>query len=433
MLVEDFPELSTGFPVWLNSWAHEMSSKPQKSSENRWRRACGYYPVAHDEGLMRRGRSNAVRRGPLLALGLLICCCLEAHSTVGAVSVRSPMLASGTTTNVTTPVHFSATAESDLTITGYVVYVDGNNVFRNFSPSLDAWVVLPPGGTHSVFVTAWDSSGGQLSTATYSIDVTGVITPNPPAIATRMANIDKPELSSWIVDNSSGVGGECNDGSIGTFDQGSDPNTSNSPDFDGNGQHFIVKSQCAYDDSLFFWKNSQHPPSGSTNFLWDFWFYIPTTTQTNTVQALESDFFQAVRLSGGVHEFMFGSQCNYATNQWQIWLPNHGALTWVNAGLSPCQFTTGVWHHATYFLQRVTASGYQEIPRRFDSTSDTNTSLRFGTLAIDGVTSYLGGLSYSTIPSPAWSPVIGVQHQLDSAVSRVTIEEYLDKESLTTW
>jgi hypothetical protein len=382
---------------------------------------------------MCRGCSISIRFKALLISTLCIWGSLQAHATVAAVSVQSPLLSSGTTTNVTTPIHFTATAESDLTVTGYVVYIDGNNVDRSFSPFLDAWVVLPPGGTHSVFITAWDSSGSHLSTATYSIDVTGVVTPVPPTNATRMANIDKPELFSWTVDNGNGVGGQCNDGSIGTFVNNSDPNTSNSPDLDGNGQHFIVKSQCPYDDSLFFWKNPRNPQSDSTNFLWDFWFYIPTTTQTSMVQALEFDFFQAVRLSGGVHEFMFGSQCDYATNQWQLWLPNNGGLTWVNAGVSPCQFPTGTWHHATYFLQRVTSSGYQEIPLRLGAATDTNTSLRFGTLSIDGVTYYLGELSYSTIPTPEWSPVIGVQHQLDSAASGVTIEEYLNKESLTAW
>ncbi len=382
---------------------------------------------------MRRGRSTTVRFKFLLILALCMWGRLAAQATVAAVSVQSPVLSTSTTTSVTTPVHFAATADSDLKITGYIIYVDGNDVYRNFNPAFDAWVLLPPGGTHSVYITAWDSSGSLLSTATYLINITGVVTPTPPTIATRMANIDKPELFSWTVDNSKGVGGQCNDGSLGTFDQGSDPNTSNSPDFDGNGQHFILKSQCAYDDSLFYWKNAQSPQVSHTNFLWDFWFYIPATTQTSTVQALEFDLFQAVRLSDGVHEFMFGSQCNYASNQWQIWLPNNGGLTWVNAGLSPCQFSTGTWHHAAYFLQRVTTSGYQEIPLRFDPATDANSSLRFGTLSIDGVTAYLGALSYSTIPAPAWSPVIGVQHQLDSAVSGVTIEEYLDKDSVTTW
>jgi hypothetical protein len=386
-------------------------------------------PVDRLERSMRRGRSISAK--VLLTLALGIWGSLGAHAAV-AVSVQSPMLSSGTTANLTTPIHFTATAESDLTVTGYVVYVDGNNVYRNFSPSLDAWVVVPPGGPHSLYITAWDSSGNRSSTATYSFEVTGVVTPTPPTIATRMANIEKPELFSWTADNGNGVGGECNNGSLGTFAQDSDPNTRNAPALDG-GQHFVLKSQCTYDDGLFYWKNAKHPQAGSTNFLWDFWFYIPTTSQASTVQALEFDFFQAVSLSDGVHEFMFGSQCNYATNQWQLWLPDNNELKWVNAGLSSCQFPTGTWHHATYFLQRVTAGGYQEIPRSFDPATDTNTSLRFGTLSIDGVSSYLGQLSYSTIPTPAWSPVIGVQHQLDSAASGVTIEEYLSKESVTTW
>jgi len=377
-------------------------------------------------------RSTAISLKLLLIFAFCICS-VGTHATVNTVSVQSPKLSTSTTISVTTPVHFAATAESDLEVTGYVVYVDHINVYRNFSPSLDAWVILPPGGTHSVYITAWDSTGSHVSTATYSINVTGAAPPTPPNLATRTANIDNPAISFWTVDNNNGVGGQCNDGSIGTFDQSSDPNTMNSPDFDGNGQHFMVKSRCTYDDSLFYWKDHQNPQSDHTNFLWDFWFYIPTTTRSNTVQALEFDFFQAVPLSDGVHEFMFGSQCNYATNQWQIWLPHNGRLTWVNAGLSPCQFSTGTWHHATYFLQRVTTSGYQQIPRQFDPTSDTNTGVRFGTLTIDGLTSYLGGLAYSTIPHPEWGATIGLQHQLDSSASGVTIEEYVDEESVTTW
>jgi len=329
------------------------------------------------------------------------------------------------------PVHFQATAESDSEITGYVAYIDGQIVYQNFAPLLDAWVVVAP-GTHSVYIKAWDSSGSLLSTATYEIDVTGFNPPTAPTNATRVTRI--AESSSWVVDNNPGVGGNCNDGSIGTFQNASDPNTGNSPDYPKSGQLFMLTSKCQYDDSLFYKKDTANPSpyAGDTNFLWDFWFYLPATNENGSIQALENDFFQAVQLSDGVHEFMFGSQCNYATNQWQFWLPNNGGLTWVNVGLSPCQFSTGAWHHATYFVQRVTSAGYQKIPLTFTQSSDTNTSLRFGTLTIDGNTMYLGGLSYSTIPDH-WSPVLGVQHQLDSAKSGVTIEEYDDKESVIAW
>jgi hypothetical protein len=207
------------------------------------------------------------------------------------------------------------------------------------------------------------------------------------------------------------------------------------PASDGKGQHFVLTSGCVYDDTLFYRKFNHDPTriASHTNFLWDFWFYIPTSTSSSTIQALEHDLFQAVALSDGVHEFMFGSQCNYATNQWQIWLPQGGNLAWVNAGVSPCRFSAGKWHHATYFFQRVTSNGYQEIPRKFDPSTDRNTSLRYGTITIDGQTSYLGAVAWSTIPRPAWSTVLGVQHQLDSRASGSIIEEYVDGESLIAW
>ena len=355
---------------------------------------------------------------------------LPARAAVSTLSVHSPSLSTSATTNVTSPVHFEATAESDAVITGYVVYVDNQNVYRNFSSVLDAWVVLTPGTTHSLYIKAWDSTGSLLSTPTYWINVTGVVAPTPPPTASREYPGENP-LLLWTVDNNPYVGGNCNDGSIATFANSLDPNTNNSPDQVHAGQHFLLTSHCQYDDSLFFWKDPNNPQANHTNFLWDFWFYVPTGMQASTVQALEFDLFQAVRLSDGVHEFMFGSQCNYAANHWQLWLPAKTGLTWVNTGLAPCQFAGGTWHHMIYFLQRVTSSGYQQIPANFSSSSDVNTDLRFASLTIDGQTLFLGGLSHSTLQP--WLPVLGVQHQLDSAVANATLEEYVDKETIISW
>lgn len=355
-----------------------------------------------------------------------------ASATVTSITIQTPALNTQNIVNVTSPMHFEATAESSSAITGYVVYVDHEDVYQNHSASLDAWIVLPLGTTHSVYVTAWDSSGSLLSTPLYSIDVTAAAPPVPPVTAIRKAHVDS---GSWTLDNAPGVGGQCNDGSIGSYSNSSDPNTANSPGSALSGQHFIVTSKCRYDDSLFYMKDSTMPSpyAGDTNFLWDFWMYVPTTTPTSAVQAIEADLFQAVQMSDGVHEFMFGSQCDYATNQWQFWLPQSGKLTWGNVNLSPCQFTPGSWHHLTYFLQRVTSTGYQDIPTTFGPSNDLNNYVRFGTLTVDGNTMYVGGLANSTIPSPGWSPVLGIQHQLDSAAANVTLEEYVNEESVTSW
>jgi hypothetical protein len=393
------------------------------------------YPPRERAGRLGEGRSEAYGKLILIS-ALCLCAGISAHATVTLVSVQSPGLSANRTSPVNSPVHFEATAESDLHVTGYVVYVDDKNVYQTMGSVLDAWVILPPDTTHFVYVRAWDASGSYLASPTYRIRVTGLVPPNPPAGAARITNLMAPSLdatSSWTVDNKSHVGGQCNHGSIGTFSNSFDPNTRNAPDLEDFGQHWLVASECQYDDSLFYWKHAPSAFQESTNFLWDLWFYIPTTTAAATVQAIEFDLFHAVRFDDGVREFMFGSQCHYRSNQWQLWLPKNGVLAWVNTGLSPCQFSTGAWHHMTYFLQRVTASGYQKGRGSAQSPGDTNTHLRFGTLTLDGTTMYLGAVSNSTIPYPAWSPVLGVQHQLDTAAAGVTIEQYVSRETVTAW
>ena len=362
----------------------------------------------------------------LLLTSIYVGCTTIAAAQVSYVSIQSPGLSVSSTTNLTSPVHVAATAEDLSTVTGYVVYVDSVNVFRNFAPTMDAWIILPL-GQHSLYIKAWDAHS-SYTTRTYQINITGFAPPSPPIYAQRIDGIDG---NSWTVDNNPDVGGKCNDGSLGVFDSSSDPNTDNVP---SPGIHFIVNGTCQYDDSLFYWKDRDvQSLESATNYLWEFWFYVPKTTDTKNVQALEFDLFHAVPLSDGVHKFMFGTQCNYTKNAWDFWLPSGSRLAWVTSSLSPCRFSTGAWHHALYFLQRVTSAGYQQIPLTFSPTTDTNSYLRFGTLTIDGQTMYVGGLAYSTIPKPAWNPVIGVQHQLDTAVAGVTIEEYSNRESLTTW
>jgi hypothetical protein len=355
---------------------------------------------------------------------------LRGNAQITAVSLQSPALSGTGTTSLVSPIHVLATAEDSSLVTGYVVYVDNQNAYSNSSASIDAWIAIPL-GQHTIFLAASDSHG-TVTTPNYQIDITGFAPPTPPPYAQRMLGID---AGAWEVDNSPQVGGNCNDGSIGSFHSDADPNTANRPQSGAPGQHFILTSHCQYDDSLFYRKYDSDPAhfEADTNFLWDFWFYIPSRTRSNAVQAFEFDLFDAVPLSDGVHEFMFGSQCDYQANQWNFWLPSGNVLAWVAPGDMPCEFSSGVWHHATYFLQRVTPSGYQAIPASFTPSTDPNTSLRFGTVTIDGQTAYIGGVSWSTIPNPAWSPVLGVQHQLDSSQSGVVIEEFVDSESLTTW
>ena len=107
----------------------------------------------------------------LVLTSFYVGCATYAGAQVTSISLQSPGLSASGTTNVTSPVHVAATAEDLNPITGYVVYADGVNVYRNFSSTVDAWIVLPT-GSHKLLVKAWDAHS-DLATATYQINVTG--------------------------------------------------------------------------------------------------------------------------------------------------------------------------------------------------------------------------------------------------------------------
>jgi hypothetical protein len=69
-------------------------------------------------------------------------------------------------------------------VTGYVLYVDNVNVFRNFAPSVDTWVTVSP-GAHTLSLKAWDARS-SASTRTYHVNIAGFAPPSPPPHAHRL-------------------------------------------------------------------------------------------------------------------------------------------------------------------------------------------------------------------------------------------------------
>ena len=100
-----------------------MIHPSQHCSEKQWHWASSFAPV------LRGGRSLAILLNALLILSVCIALSGAAHATVKNLSVQSPKLSPTGSTNVTTPIHFAATAESDLEVTGYVIYVDMSMFF----------------------------------------------------------------------------------------------------------------------------------------------------------------------------------------------------------------------------------------------------------------------------------------------------------------
>lgn len=104
-------------------------------------------------------------RSVLLLSIVLGALCANSYAAKVTVTVSSP-----TATTVTSPVRVAAKATSVRPITGWRVYVDGATAYSagaNGSISTD---VQLSGGTHSMIVRAWDSSGSYGST-TFSVSV----------------------------------------------------------------------------------------------------------------------------------------------------------------------------------------------------------------------------------------------------------------------
>lgn len=314
------------------------------------------------------------------------------------VNVTSPT--SGTTAG--SPVHFTANAQDAAgnSITGFVVYVNNNNVYRNTISTLDAWVILNP-GTYNFYIRASDSTGAFGTSPTYTVTVSGTVIPTPPANAVVLDNID--DMSGW------GSCTDCAGGKLAT----SFPMTQNvaSPSRDGASTEFQITGP-AYADALWWKKVGAY--SDKENFLWEWWFYLPASS--TSAQALEYDAFQFAPVNGTMTEFMFGTQCNYAAGVWDGW--NQQTGSWVHTSFSCPKFSTGVWHHAILFVQRV---------------GDNRDQVLYGNLTIDGVTTQWN-LTEPTAPTPAgWTANTGVQFQLDENSSGTSLQEWVDSVKLTIW
>ena len=146
-----------------------------------------------------------------------------------------------------------------------------------------------------------------------------------------------------------------------------------------------------------------------TNFLWDFWFYLPSSS--TTAQAIEFDLFQSTAISGTMKKFMFGSQCT--GGHWDGW--NEPTTSWVVTSF-PCSFSTNTWHHAVYFVQRI---------------NDDRATLLYGNVTIDGVTTQWNLSEPSA--TTTWAATTGVQFQLDIGKSGTSLDEWIDQVKVTMW
>jgi hypothetical protein len=320
------------------------------------------------------------------------------------VTVSSP----SATQNVPSPVRFTASAADGTghAITGFVVYSDSTNVYQNHISTLDTWVILPA-GSHSIYIHAWDSSGAFGTSATFPITVQGTVVPTPLAGAVTINNIDDDTTPS----TSSRGWGSCGAATCagGGADATTFPMTQNvsSPARDGASTNFTITGP-AYADAL--WWNKLGAQDTKTNFLWDFWFYLPSSS--TSAQAIEFDLWQTTAIAGTIKKFMFGTQCDHG--HWDSW--DQVAGHWVSQTSLPCSFSTNTWHHLIYFVQRI---------------GDSRDTLLYGNVTLDGTTTQWNIQAPSQASS--WGANMGVQYQLDIGGTGASLQEWIDQVTVTMW
>ncbi len=176
-----------------------------------------------------------------------------------------------------------------------------------------------------------------------------------------------------------------------------------------------------YADALWWYKLG--PNNNVTTFTFDFWVLVDTYA-ASAAQALEFDAFQYVN----GRKFTFGTQCLYATGQWQVW--NGGSNQWVNAGVACPKLTAGDWYHITWKFHRSSNKNnknmyYDSVQvLHYDSTGTQQQSTGSYSASVNK-TEQAGPL-----PS-GWSNNLGVQFQLDLNGIGGQYNEWVDLVSLT--
>jgi hypothetical protein len=173
-----------------------------------------------------------------------------------------------------------------------------------------------------------------------------------------------------------------------------------SPSLDGNSRSFHIASSTPYADGLW-WK--QLGASGATNLVYDLWFYIKTPQYS---QALEFDVNQA----NGSKRWVFGTQCNIAANQWDVWMNASGK--WTHTGISCSAPAAFKWHHLTWEFTR------------------SGSYAKFVALTLDGVKHYVNR-SYPAKGSGVHE--LNVAFQMDLKSNHVPYTTWLDNVSLKYW
>jgi hypothetical protein len=329
-----------------------------------------------------------------LSLPILLCLVLSASAALAVnVTVSSP------SNNYvgTSPLRVAANASSDQSISGWVVYVDGQVAYQaGWTSKIDANINVGE-GTHELVVRAWDARGRyghQYQQITIGGGGDGL--PVPPDWAKVFSNVHRS--NSW---------GSCHDpGCAGGSGKGTYWMAKNQgePSLSGASTQFYNSGVWA--NAL--WWTKLGPYNSARNFLMDYYLYVDDASQ-KSAQALEMEAFQFV----DGYNYMMGMQCSVGSKVWDTWDEISGK--WMHTNVYCGGFSPKSWHHIQWYI-----------------TTDTNAhNYTYKTLVVDGQPYTLNITRRAR--HNGWNNNVGVQWQLDVNATGAGYNEWVDKAKLTIW
>jgi hypothetical protein len=252
-------------------------------------------------------------------------------SNTVSVNVTAP---TGITT-LTSPVNFSAAAASAFPVTGWRIYVDGNDTFNGSAGNTIAASLPMSPGAHNVVIRAWNSTGTYGSANVAVSIATPGAGPVPPQGATRWGNLEAN--SNWFRCSSA----SCSGGIAPASTYWVAPYQS-SPSLNGASTGFFIAGP-SYSTALY----AVHfgPTNVPSNFIFEFDVFTDQATYS-AAQALEFDVFQVA----GRRKYIFGTECDYVTQRWDVW--DEVAQKWIPSNAACNKFQPGTWHHVKWAVER---------------------------------------------------------------------------------
>ncbi len=339
--------------------------------------------------------------GKTLIRTLIALLALVTASFAVNVSVSSP--SNGAT--VSSPTTIKANASSGYPITGWRIYVDGNTVYSAGSTGYISAGISMSGGTHSVVVRAWDSTGAYGSAnMTLSVGSGGTPTsgsgPTAPSYATVYSHIENRYPTGKCSSPS------CSGGVGSVWNYYAAPYQT-SPSLDGASSMYYINGP-KYTDDLFWYRIGTN--TSAANFLSDFWVYTDGNAPTHA-EALE---FDLVQVTGG-RKYNFSTECNYWTKTWDTW--NEATQHWIHSNAYCQPFKPYTWHHVQWRVQRY------------------GSQTHYLSVTVDGWTQNISSsYAYQPAPGTSWSNgAVIFQVQQDLNGNGGSYKSWVDKATVYAW